>query len=1009
MIHDRLVSSTTPPLTRTQSQRTISSPPVTPPPETPAPSRLTRSVSQPQLQGMERESQLSESSLGELQSSLERVPSERILARSGEVPPPSRMSSCRELVLYQGPPSVSTVVPPTPISPSRQRALAITSGGNVLPSGSQVLPTGTWKQALTSLASRVTSHFSPAFTPPPTGVQDTGSGPKLGTFVQSLDPFGLLQAPPGTTDSAKAKYKTLDANQSQAFLRAVSITSSSSVGGRPAPDEHALDTAIGTPMDTVSGVPKVQHSIWVGGPLKASETKHKAFMDQLVQNKLKNPGWDVCLWTDQSRAALSSAHADSDLGKMRDWAIANGINLVPVDEVFAGDNPMQLQGLYKTEQLKGGTGRAAASDIMRLEIINRFGGIYCDGDKPFNKPMDEIAQYTADHGGYTTAQESTQFQNCGMCGKPGNDITKAVIDRIQENYGKPRDSLLTAKHAQRPTRFEVILRTGPSIVRDVALESENLDITDSKKSKHLMPADFITPPKVYTTSWDPSKIPCHGDRDLVGMAGRGQALESSAQIQSRVGTELGLLRTRMQAAPGPIALTPEQETALTAAVEKGVTALVYGIWNSDGLFNMDLAEQHIKSSPNPELAREMILEVFKSPGMEDIAKQVKTLQLPGNAPTKDTPPSAIPIPESTLDAIFRTDPAVFPNLKIQDFTLQHAAFMGNTHFIDYAARNGLLDLTASSARQLETGERKGETGSFATRQMTVYEAALRGGQRDVLAVLAAQPGFGAWLKAKVDNPAPDSTNPLQLAANSGQIDTVMWAIQAMSPSDRQGLDTPDLLNRLLSVKPTPNTKLSDAERVYVFQKFAQGIRTETGQPLNLATPAFSLILSSAYETGNTRLVAEMERQGASLSHLSAPERGKLITRLQGSGIDLPAFTRPLLHIAHKGGLIPQMMTGQAGRQTPRLQTAKNEHVTAPNMNEPKEVLEFLSKGLAYADDHIARNHKGRATRVAAWRTGVANIVNELGKIPSSRRTPEQQALLEAAILTSKRLQTMKSK
>lgn len=981
---------------------------------TQTPSQMSPSTSPPKEKAPV--SLITESQLQQLQGKLDQVSSESLLGSSQELPPPTKLSSSRELVVHSS--SMG------PMSPTRLRALALIKEGNVLPKGTQTLPSGTWKQALSSLVTDLGTRIKHTFKPVTKGPQDTASTKKLETFIQGIDPFGLLQAPPATTDSAKSKYKNIVANQSQAFLKAVSITGPTQKGEagiRPAPDEGALDSAIGTPMETVSGIPKVQHSIWVGGPLKASETKHKAFMDQLVKNAENNPGWDVCLWTDQSRAAMQSASPDSDLGKMRDWAIANKINLVPVDEVFAGDNAMELQGLYKAEQLKGGTGRAAASDIMRLEIINRFGGIYCDGDKPFKKPMDEIAQYTADHGNFTTAQEKGNFQNCGMCGSPGNDLTRKVLEKISDNYGKPRDSLLSQEHMSRPTRFEVILRTGPTIVQNVALSTENLSKGQSNKSKHLMPIDFITPPSVYTTSWDPSKIPCHGDRDLAEEARLNKSVESSQSIQTRVSQEVAELRKTMQTKPVSVTLSPEQETALKAAVEKGVTTLAYGIWNNNGLLNMELAEQHIKSSPNPDLAREMILEVFKSDKMQDLAALVTSVQLPGTAPTKDHPPKATPIPESTLDMLFRSD--VFPNLKFQDLTLQHAAYMGNTQLIEYADRHGMLDLSVQSAHRLETGERRKETNSFGTSLLTTFEAAVRGGQRDVLAMLTARPEFGTWLKdeigkyndfqamspkdqAKVD-PAP--RHPLNEAAQAGQIDTVLWSIKALPSEEQAKLNLPQLLDKLMSAKPSPKSELQDADKCYVFKQFAAGYATEMAKALPLSTPEFSLMLKNSIESGNYQLAAEMEKQGSSLQNLSIKDQGALKTLVGGTRIDMVKYTNPILRLAHKAGLISDMMTGQANRRTPTLQTDKNEHATPPNLNNTLETVEYLAKGMAYANDHIARNHKGRASRVSAWRTNVTQIVNQLGAIASSQRTPEQQALLDAATLVNKRLYAMKSK
>src|SRR5262249_13938166 len=156
----------------------------------------------------------------------------------------------------------------------------------------------------------------------------------------------------------------------------------------------------------------------------------------------------------------------------------------------------------------------------------------------------------------------------------------------------------------RPTRFEVIMRTGPSVVRDLALGDEGLNLQDQAKSKYLMPKEFITPPTVYTTSWDPSIIPCYGDRDLGAIVQNKVAVESAADARSRVAKDVVALRKKMQTKHPAVSLTHTEEAAQVAAVQKAVTALVYGVWNNDGHFNLDLAEQHIKSAPDRDLARE---------------------------------------------------------------------------------------------------------------------------------------------------------------------------------------------------------------------------------------------------------------------------------------------------------------------------------------------------------------------------------------------------------------------
>ena len=992
MINDRPLTPGSTPLKRTTSVPSITPPDTsTLPPDPLAEPPRTRSRSNTFSEG--ETSTLSESQLKELEESTDTKNTKTLLNRSVKVPMPGMLRESNDRVPIDVPVPVVDVGPPPP-------------------------PPRSWGQTLTDLGNSIRGRFRLGFNRLDQGVKVTSTNDNLKTFVEGLDPFGQLKAPPSRNDVSNPKYKNLNPDQCQAFLRSISITGKTDtgdIGARPAPDEASIDLALTRPSSTKSGVPRLQHAIWVGGPLKEGEPKHKAFMDQLVLNKQANPRWSVCVWTDQSREAMLNAPDDSDLGRMRIWASTNGIKLIPIDEVFAGENGMGLQELYRTEQLKGGTGRAAASDILRLEIINRFGGIYCDGDKPINKPMDEIAEYTHTHGDFITAQERGNFQNCGMCGKPGNPVTISVLEHIRDNYGQPREDFLDLQVEQqflRPTRMEVILRTGPTIVGDVCLALEGRALNDARNSQHLMPIDFITPPPVYTTSWDPSKIHCHGERNLVDMVDNDIQPELLGDVQNRVNNALVQLHGQMQTPHVEPNLTPEQEQALTQAVEKGVTALVYGIWNNNGLLNLDLVEQHIRNCPNPALAREMILEVFRSPELQDVAGQVRTLQLPGVAPTKDNKGSPIPLPESTLDAIFQSHPPLFPNMRLQDFTLQHAAYMGNVQFLDYAVRNNLLDLNAVSSRTLEAGELNGNRdpvteSTFVTRQMSIFEAAVNSGQKDVIAYLSSQPGFGDWLMNKIDNTVPPDLNPLEQVAKLGQVDTIIWCLSSLQPGDRNRVDTSGIIGHLLEWKTSEEEDLTGDQQLGVLRTFAQGYQHETGQALNLANAGFSQLLLETIRIGEHQLGNELERLGASLDHLSHESRQELVGRLSGGLVDIPVQTPNWLTIALKTNLTGEMIRGQSSRYTQTLQTAKNAHATPPNMNHPHEVLAYLAKGLAYAQDHLDRDHKGRGSRVDGWRAGVEQIFNELGGIPARQRTPQQEALLQMARLTTSKLQEMR--
>src|SRR5262249_6911986 len=128
---------------------------------------------------------------------------------------------------------------------------------------------------------------------------------------------------------------------------------------------------------------------------------------------------------------------------MVNWASDHGIVLVSVEEVFSAGSPMRLQEFYKTEwnkQTEGGWG--AASDILRLEILYRFGGVYSDVDNVFRSGLvAELEEIAGSLQGWGLG---------GMAGVPHSDVIAAPaghpaiglwLEMIRANYLVPQADL----------------------------------------------------------------------------------------------------------------------------------------------------------------------------------------------------------------------------------------------------------------------------------------------------------------------------------------------------------------------------------------------------------------------------------------------------------------------------------------------------------------------------------------------------------------------------------------
>ena len=239
------------------------------------------------------------------------------------------------------------------------------------------------------------------------------------------DPFGLRVPSPAPPFLADVDFAELRPQHVAPLLRRLSLT-------RAAPraadltaaslrrDRGTLSTAkrtakqrrwgraanSGVPLlEATTRIPRVMHSIWLGEP----PALDSEFLDNVGYAARRYAGEiDYVLWTDIAREALRERAGGADRApgdRARDlveWAESNGVLLVNISEVFHRDAPMVCQAQFAAEMSKRRPhGYAAASDIVRLEVVERFGGFYIDGDlrlmeryepAPADEPYESLTQ-----------------------------------------------------------------------------------------------------------------------------------------------------------------------------------------------------------------------------------------------------------------------------------------------------------------------------------------------------------------------------------------------------------------------------------------------------------------------------------------------------------------------------------------------------------------------------------------------------------------------------------------
>lgn len=129
--------------------------------------------------------------------------------------------------------------------------------------------------------------------------------------------------------------------------------------------------------------PNLRHSIWLGGPLTDPDGRSNL---AATAAQLGDKG-AVVLWTDVTREQVEQAELDRGdprfdaIRDMMRWATEHRILVVNVAEVFHRDKPMLNAAAFWAEMTpQRGYAYAAASNILRFEILYRFGGMYLDHD-----------------------------------------------------------------------------------------------------------------------------------------------------------------------------------------------------------------------------------------------------------------------------------------------------------------------------------------------------------------------------------------------------------------------------------------------------------------------------------------------------------------------------------------------------------------------------------------------------------------------------------------------------
>ncbi|WP_327250036.1 hypothetical protein [Streptomyces sp. NBC_01320] len=424
--------------------------------------------------------------------------------------------------------------------------------------------------------------------------------PEEDTYLLGPDLFGTRWPAPPPGFLAGHDFTSLAGGQAITFLRRLDVALEAPSHTEMAPAKLAEDERVWVtersdpelrawagradlpPLPATTETPALLHYIWLGG-------QAQLFRESLEWTASNYRDLQFVLWTDIPRADFDRAKAlgqawDSprlaDVGNMLSWAAPRNIVVVNVDEVFNAQSPMLLHEFYKAESAKQtGPGHAAASDILRLEVTRRFGGVYLDGDNAFHDPssltevLDSREGYAIDHD-----KNTGSIGNSSLAMSMNHPFAAVYLDEMKKRYSKSQRDLMPPDiHSADSTYLATPqgrIRRNTAVLNSVALRIG------------IDPADYPSLPGVIATS----------------------AL-----------TWLDKPEPAPQGAPAP----GHPETLRTAQLL--IQSLVRDLYNRDGDLHLTAADQALHGHPQRDLLWEAALAFIAQ--WPELASKAVTLTL----------------------------------------------------------------------------------------------------------------------------------------------------------------------------------------------------------------------------------------------------------------------------------------------------------------------------------------------------------------------------------------------
>lgn len=230
--------------------------------------------------------------------------------------------------------------------------------------------------------------------------------------------------------------------------------------------------------------PKLIHAIWFGKPIYYEYELH------ILRWAIKNPDFEICLYVDSA----VSYHQDR-------FARFSNIKIIHYQSVYESlskteaHEDLYLNTLFLQQELNGENGNmAAASDILRLDLLYFYGGFYLDTDIDCIHPL----LYFFPEKGFCcnyvdlildgAVIEKNMILNDIMVASVKNIYVNIMRKMLHKNYIEAFHSnpdFFAARKVNGKLKQSIISTSGPGVVAQVLISIGTVDPTLNEMSTKL--------------------------------------------------------------------------------------------------------------------------------------------------------------------------------------------------------------------------------------------------------------------------------------------------------------------------------------------------------------------------------------------------------------------------------------------------------------------------------------------------------------------------------------------